>query len=731
MDLFEVIRMDKLIDKKNKIVGLLSDPNYVPMKEKELVIVMQVSPEDRPIFKKCLEELLRDGEITISKRGKYSIPVVSTMAGTFLASGHGYGFVTVEDIEGDFYIAEKNVNGAMHGDIVMIDPYEAKNIQSKKRGYSYSKDARATGKSKEAIVIDIVKRAVDTVVGTYDAAKNQYGFVIPDSKKIDQDIFIPKGSSMGAVDGSKVVAKIVDYGGGTKSPEGKIIEILGHEGDPGVDVLSILKAYGVETEFPEKVMNQAAKIQQELLESDYKGREDLRDLTLVTIDGADTKDIDDAVSLTMQGDNYILGVHIADVSHYVKEGSALDREALDRGTSVYPVDRVVPMFPHLLSNGICSLNEDVDRLALSCFMTVNKKGEIIDHRFSTSVIHSNHKMTYSDVDKIITHHDKDLIDKYSDVADMLMKMHELALILRMKRKNRGSIDFDIAESKIVLNEKGHPVDIFPYERNNATKLIEDFMLAANETVAEHFFWADSPFVYRIHEKPDSEKIKKLSLFIRNFGYGIKVKDDSVHPKELQKLLAGIEETKEEALITRLTLRAMQRAKYSVSCEGHFGLALKYYCHFTSPIRRYPDLQIHRIIKESLKGALSADRIEHYNKILPEVCLRSSTRERLADDIEREVEKLKKAEYMLDHMEEIYDGVISGVTNWGIYVELPNTVEGLVQISKIKGDYFVFNEEKYELIGRSKGKRYSLGDRVTVIVNDVDLTMRTIDFLLVE
>ena len=723
--------MDKLFDKKNKILGLLSDPNYVPMKEKELVVVMQVQPEDRPVFKTCLEELLRDGSITISKRGKYSIPILTTMAGTFSASGHGYGFVTVEDVEGDFFIAEKNVNGAMHGDIVMIDPYEVSDVRRKGRKFAYTNGAKATGKSKEAVVIDIVKRAIDTVVGTYDAAKNQYGFVIPDSRKIDQDIFIPKGSSMGAVDGSKVVVKIVDYGGNGRSPEGKVIEVLGHVGDPGVDVLSILKAYGVETEFPEKVMNQAMKVPQELNEVDYKGREDLRGLTLVTIDGADTKDIDDAVSLSMDGENYVLGVHIADVSHYVKEGSALDREALERGTSVYPVDRVVPMFPHLLSNGICSLNEDVDRLALSCFMTVNPKGDIIDHRFSTSVIHSNHKMTYSDVNKIITDHDKDLCEKYSDVSEMLIKMHELALLLRAKRKSRGSIDFDIAETQIELDEKGHPVDIFPHERNYATKLIEDFMLAANETVAEHFYWAETPFVYRIHEKPDTDKIKKLSLFIRNFGYGIKIKDESVHPKELQKLLTGIEDTPEEALITRLTLRSMQRAKYSVSCEGHFGLALKYYCHFTSPIRRYPDLQIHRIIKESLKGSLNDERLEHYSKILPDVCQHSSVRERLADDVEREVDKLKKAEYMLDHIGEEYEGVISGVTNWGIYVELPNTVEGLVQISKIAGDFYVFNESSYELIGQAKGRRFGLGDRVKIIVNAVDITMRAVDFVLSE
>lgn len=703
-------------ERKNRIVSLMKDPTYVPMKEKELVVVMQVSPEDRPLFKDCLNELLRDGSISITKRGKYQIPKVETIAGEFAASGHGYGFVRIEGEVDDYYIGEKNVNGAMHGDIVLIEPIDV---------------SRRSGRSKEAAVIDVIKRAMDTIVGTYDAAKNQYGFVIPDNNKIEQDIFIPRESSMGAVDGHKVVVKITDYGSKGRSPEGKVIEILGHAGDPGVDVLAILKAYGINPDFPERVMNQASKVPQELLEADYNGREDLRDLDMVTIDGETSKDLDDAVSLTINGDNYELGVHIADVTHYVKEGSALDKEALERGTSCYPPDRVVPMLPHVLSNGICSLNENTDRLALSCFMTVNPKGNIIDHRFAMSVINTNHRMTYTVVNKIITDHDEELINEYSDVADMLIKMQELALLLRHKRKSRGSIDFDLPESQIELDECGHPIKIYAHERNNATKLIEDFMLAANETVAEHFYWAQTPFVYRIHEKPDVDKIKKLSLFIRNFGYGIKTKDESVHPKELQKLLSGIEGTPEEALISRLTLRSMQRAKYSTECSGHFGLALKYYCHFTSPIRRYPDLQIHRIIKESLRGSLTDNRIDHYIKILPDVCQQSSSKERVADDVEREVEKLKKAEYMLDHIGEEYEGVISGVTNWGIYVELPNTVEGLVHISKIAGDYFVFREESYELIGQATNRRYALGNKVNVIVNAVDIELRTVDFLLAD
>ena len=706
-------------ERKKRIVALVNDPAFVPMKEKELVVMMQVSPDDRALFRQCLDELVAEGAISVSKRGKYSLPVKKTMEGIFAASGHGYGFVHVDGEDGDFFISEKNTCNAMHGDRVLIDPYDL------------TPRRRRTGKSREAVVVQIVERATEIVVGTFEATKNHYGFVIPDSSRIERDIFIPTEDSMGAVDGHKVVVKLTDYGDDNRSPQGVIVEILGHVGDPGIDIMAILKAYGIETDFPEDVAKQAQRIPQELSETDYSGREDIRALDMVTIDGEDTKDIDDAVSLVVNGDCYELGVHIADVTHYVKENSALDKEAARRGTSCYPVDRVIPMLPHELCNGICSLNESVDRLALSCFMTVDKKGEITDHRFALTVINTNHRMTYGEVNRIITDRDRELISKYSDVAGMLNDMHEVAKLLRLRRKSRGSIDFDLPETEITLDDKGHPVSVHPHERNNATRLIEDFMIAANETVAEHFFWADIPFVYRIHEKPDIDKIKKLSTFIRNFGYGIKVKGDEIHPKELQKLLAGIEDTPEESLISRLTLRSMQRAKYSTCCEGHFGLALKYYCHFTSPIRRYPDLQIHRIIKEYISGKLDEDRIGHYRKILPDVCSTSSTCERVADDVEREVDKLKKAEFMQDHIGTVYEGVISGVTNWGLYVELPNTVEGLVHVSKIEGDYFTYNEDTYELVGSSTGRRYALGTKIRVICNMVDLATRSVDFILAD
>ena len=712
--------MDEHTKRKNKILALMKESAYVPMKEKELVILMQVRSEDRPEFRACLSELMQEGLITVSKRGKYMIPEQQTLVGVFSGSGHGYGFVHVEGIEDDFYIREKNTGTALHGDTVRIDPYDAP-----------GRGRRTTGKRREAVVVEVIERETDLIVGTYEAAKNHYGFVIPDSTRMNNDIFVPLEHSMNAVDGHKVVVRITDFGCAGRNPEGRIIEILGHANDPGIDILSILKAYGVDPDFSERVVKQSEKVPPELRPVDYRGREDIRDLDMVTIDGPDSKDLDDAVSLTMDGEDHILGVHIADVTHYVKEGSAIDKEALERGTSCYPVDRVVPMLPHVLCNGICSLNENVDRLALSCFMTIDPKGEIKDHRFALTVINTNHRMTYGDVDKIITDHDEEMIQKYNDVSDMLIKMHKLALILRRRRKNRGSIDFDLPETEMVLDENGRPLDIFPHERNNATKLIEDFMLAANETVAEHFYWAQVPFVYRIHEKPDMDKIRKLATFIRNFGYGIKIKNDGVHPKELQKLLAGIEDTPEEALISRLTLRSMQQARYSTDCSGHFGLALKYYCHFTSPIRRYPDLQIHRIIKESMRGKLDEDRMEHYKKILGDVCRRSSRRERIAVDVEREVDKLKKAEYMQDRIGEVFEGVISGITNWGVYVELPNTVEGLVHISKIEGDYFTYREDSYELVGEATGRKYCLGQRVRVICNMVDIATRAVDFIFAD
>lgn len=461
------------------------------------------------------------------------------------------------------------------------------------------------------------------------------------------------------------------------------------------------------------------------------GRMDLRDVPMVTIDGEDAKDLDDAVSLTMEGENYVLGVHIADVSNYVQEHSALDVEALKRGTSVYLVDRVIPMLPHALSNGICSLNQGEVRLAMSCIMTINPKGEVIDHVITESVIQVNRRMTYTNVRKILQQEDPAVAEEYRELVPMFTKMAELAALLRQKRMKRGSIDFDFPETKVILDDKGCPIEIKPYERNVATKLIEDFMLIANETVAQDYYWQELPFVYRTHEKPDGEKIQRLATFINNFGYTLHIGSDEVHPKELQKLLMKIDGSEEEALISRLTLRSMKQARYTTECTGHFGLAANYYCHFTSPIRRYPDLQIHRIIKDNLRGRMDESRITHYQKLLTEVAKHSSETERRAEEAERETVKQKKVEYMEQHLGERFEGVISGVTEWGFFVELANTVEGLVRVTDLTDDFYQYYEDTYELVGEHTNRRYKLGQRVEVCVSHCDRLMRTIDFTLAE
>lgn len=703
--------------RKNLICELVEDEFYVPMKEKELAIFMQVKPEEREDLKQILAELLEEGKLQISKRGKYTKGdgKKEGLVGTFISNARGFGFVEMEGREQDLFIPESGINGAFHKDKVQVELLKGQH-----------------GKRQEAKIVAIFEHGITKVVGTYDKSKT-FGFVIPDNEKISSDIFVPAERSKGAVSGHKVVVELTDYGDEKHKPEGKVVEIIGHVNDPGVDILSVVKGFELPMEFTEKVLNQAERMNKEVSEADREGRKDLRNVVMVTIDGEDAKDLDDAVSVSKMGDNYRLGVHIADVTNYVQENSALDKEAQNRGTSVYLVDRVIPMLPHALSNGICSLNQGVDRLALSCLMTINPKGEVIDYEIAETVINVNQRMSYTAVKKILEDEDKETIKEYENLIPMFKLMEELAGILRKKRKKRGSIDFDFPESKMLLDKEGTPLEIKPYERNTATKIIEDFMLLANETVAQHFYWMELPFVYRTHENPDPEKILKLGTFINNFGYHIKVKagENEIHPKEIQKLLSKIEGTDEEALISRLTLRSMKQAKYTVNCSGHFGLACQYYCHFTSPIRRYPDLQIHRIIKEQLRGRLREERIEHYKEILPEVAKHSSEMERRADEAERETEKLKKAQYMEQRIGNCYEGVISGITAWGIYVELPNTIEGMIHVSKLAGDYYYYSEETYEMIGRDTGKCFKLGQKVKIVVDDVDRMSKSIDFALAE
>ena len=701
-------------ERKNKICELVEADFYVPMKEKELADFMQVKAEERGGLKEILEELVKEGKLQMTRRGKYikgdGIP--SQLSGTFISNARGFGFVEIEGQVQDLFIPENEVNGAFHKDKVVVELLPGQH-----------------GKRQEAKIVAILSHELTRIVGTFDKA-GKFGFVIPDNDKLPSDIFVPIERSKGAVTGHKVVVELTEYGDEKHKPEGKVVEILGHVNDPGVDILSIVKGFDLPMEFPEKVLNQGQRVAKDVSLKDMEGRKDLRAVQMVTIDGEDAKDLDDAVSLSKEGDNYLLGVHIADVSNYVQENSALDREAEKRGTSVYLVDRVIPMLPHVLSNGICSLNMKEDRLALSCLMTINKKGEVIDHEIAETVICVDQRMSYTDVNKILEG-DSDTQEQFETFVPMFFLMKELSDLLREKRKKRGSIDFDFPESKILLDKDGVPVSIKPYERNAATKLIEDFMLLANETVAQHFYWMELPFVYRTHDYPDPEKILKLGTFINNFGYHIKVKsgDNEIHPKEIQKLLGRIEGTEEEALISRLTLRSMKRAQYTVDCTGHFGLACQFYCHFTSPIRRYPDLQIHRIIKEQLRGRMNGERIDHYQSILPEVAKHASEMERRADEAERETDKLKKVQFMEQKIGEIFEGVISGITSWGIYVELPNTVEGLIHVSRLFGDYYYYCEETYEMLGRDTGRSFKLGQRIRIVVDGVDYFQKSIDFVL--
>ena len=737
-------RMEETLmeERKQMLLTLMKDPTYVPMKLKELAMLLGVPKEQRKDLEEVLNELVASGKVGISKKGKYARSEVFAQTGIFSAHHRGFGFVTIEGRDGDLFVPSDDTGDAMDGDTVQVII-----------------DENGRGGRAEARVLKVLKHANETLIGTFEKNKS-FGFVIPDNPRITMDIFIPQGKENGAVSGHKVVVKLDTYATRNKNPEGHVQEILGHINDPGVDILSIVRAYGLPEEFPEDVMEEVSHAPEEL-SADYvaeeigkNGRVDLRDVPMVTIDGEDAKDLDDAVSVskeTINGETiYHLGVHIADVSHYVKEGTPLDAEAYKRGTSVYLVDRVIPMLPHRLSNGICSLNAGCDRLAMSCLMDIDEKGIIVGHKICESVVRIDRRMTYTAVNAILEAKNgteesqtdapekekskekaefaKKCLEEYADFVPMFLLLDETARVLRKKRMARGAVDFDFPECKIILDAKGRPVEIRPYERNAATMLIEDCMLAANETVAEDYYWQQIPFLYRSHEKPDGEKIKRFGILINNFGYSIRLQNGELHPKEMQKLLEKAAGSPEEALLARLALRSMKQAKYTTECMGHFGLAANYYTHFTSPIRRYPDLQIHRIIKENLHGGLTKKRIAHYEKILPEVAIWTSSRERLADEAERETDKAKKVQFMERHIGEEFTGVISGISNYGFYVELPNTVEGMVRLANLDGDYYVFDEEHYELVGERTRKKFKLGQTVKIQVVSVDRYLKTIDFL---
>ena len=705
--------MERQYEKRKKMVyQFICDDFYVPMKMKEMASVLQVKKEERQELKEILDALESEGKIHKTQKGNYVKGQGNRLTGIYQAHARGFGFVSIEGSDDDVFIPEEESGGALQGDEVEIQITKGAGPK--------------TGQRQEGKVIKILKRGMSRIVGYYQKNKS-FGFVLPDNQKFLQDVFVPEEKSKGAVTGHKVVVKLTSYGGDGKKPEGEVVEILGHVNDPGTDVLSIAMSYELPIEFPEKVMNQAERVAKPVSEADRFGRRDLRDVRMVTIDGEDAKDLDDAVSLEVRDGSFYLGVHIADVTNYVQENSALDREAKKRGTSVYLADRVIPMLPHTLSNGICSLNAGEDRLALSCLMKIDENGTIVDHEICESVIRVDRRMTYTAVKQILEDEDEEQCRKYEEFIPMFREMARLSSILREKRHRRGAVDFDFPETKVILDEQGRPVELKAYERNTATKLIEDFMLAANETVAEDFFWREIPFVYRIHEAPDEEKIRKLAIFLHNFGYTMHIGNHEVHPKEIQKLLAKVEGKPEEPMIARLALRSMKQAKYTPENEGHFGLAASCYTHFTSPIRRYPDLQIHRIIKETLRGRMDEERIRHYQSILEEVTKHASETERRAEEAERETVKLKKVQYMKNFIGEEYEGVISGITKWGMYVELPNTIEGLVHVVNMTDDHYEYIEDRYEMQGINTGKTYRLGQKVCVRVMAANELQRTIDF----
>ena len=702
---------------REQLLGLINDPHYNPLKREELALIFNIHPSEMPMFYNFLDELEEDGYIVKTKKGRVMSPnQMGLCVGKFVSHRKGFGFVeSDEELVQDLFIPKNDINGALHNDRVMAEIVTPA-----------TEDRRAEGK-----VIKIIKREVTRVVGLFQENKS-FGFVVPDDKKFNQDIFIPKRYISGAKNDDKVVCEITVWPQENRKPEGKIVEILGKKGERGVEIDSIIRAHGLPEEFPKKVIDEANFVAGQELEDEIARRLDLRDLDIFTIDGEDAKDLDDAISIeVLPNGNYKLGVHIADVTHYVKEKSKLDKEALKRATSVYLVDKVIPMLPKQLSNGVCSLNPFEDKLTLSCIMEIDAEGKVVKYDIAETVINSKARMTYTEVSDILEKDDEKLKKTFAKQVDDFIAAEKLARILMKRRQRRGAIDFDFPEAKIILNKNGEVVDIKHYERRISNKMIEEVMLVANETVAEHFFWLQLPFVYRIHETPSVEKMEDLNKFMATFGYHIKGNLEDVHPKEMQSIIEKIKGTKEEESISTIMLRSMKQAKYSPSCIGHFGLAAKYYCHFTSPIRRYPDLQIHRIIKEQLNNKLNNKRQDQLAHIVEYASTQSSERERAAELAERDVHDYYKACYMADKVGQQFDGVVSGVTSFGIFVELENTVEGLIRLANMRDDYYIYNQETYSIIGERSKKTFRIGDSVRIEVDNVNVDFKEIDFKLIE
>ena len=669
-------------------------------------------------LKKLLDDLriLEEGyTVYRSNKDKYMLFENShLLKGRLSVNKKGFGFVIVDGRDEDIYIDAKNMNGVLNNDLVVVEELKGQN-----------------GKKTEGRVVKVLKKENNLIVGEYKIIDGNPHF-IPDDKKLRMEIILDNKDLDDLVDGHKIQVSIVKEMGKYKYL-GEVVKIIGHKNDPGVDILSIIYDHGINDVFTDEVMEEVNALPSEVLDSDRKGRKDLTDMTIFTIDGDDTKDIDDAISISKKGENYILGVHIADVSYYVKEGTALYKEAYSRGTSVYLVDRVVPMLPHKLSNGICSLNPNVDRLAISCIMEITPNGKIVSHDIFESIIRSRIQMTYKKVNKILN--DEETPEGYEPFKDDLKLMWELAKILRKEKLARGYLDFDVDEPKILVDENCKPYDVVLRERGKGENMIEDFMIVANETVAEHVFYMGLPFVYRVHEVPDNEKVEEFLNSISMLGYHVVGDRNFVYPKSMKKILDQLRDKEGFEILSTLLLRCMKKAVYKPENLGHYGLASKCYTHFTSPIRRFPDTTVHNLLRKYIFNEPNDKElnrlIEYWEENLPALCDHASEKERDSIDCERDVESMKMAEYMESHIGEEYDGTISSVMNFGLFVQLDNMIEGLVHISEIKGDYYTFDETTHTLRGEKKGKMYKLGQKVRVVVTNASKENSTIDFNLVE
>lgn len=687
---------------------------YKPMNEGEILAALDLDIRDADLLLKTLQSMEKEGLVVKNRKGRYGLPErMNLIVGHLEGHPRGYAFLIPDNPEmEDVYVGLGNLNGAVHGDRVIVRPL-----------------FKPSGGRLEGEVVRILKRASTKVVGTIECGK-QFAFVTPDDKRFYFDIFIPKDATAGAQTGQKVVVGITRWPEGRRNPEGRVIEVLGYGDEPGIDVLAVIKKYDLPLEFPEKVLRQAEQIPEEISEEELEGRLDLRKEKIVTIDGEDAKDLDDAVSVKRIPGGYRLGVHIADVSYYVREDTPLDKEARKRGCSVYLVDRVIPMLPPKLSNGICSLNPRVPRLTMSVIIDFDENAKVKSYQITPSVIQTCERMTYTAVNKILEENDQETIKRYDYLVEDFKLMEELAAKLNRKRFERGSLDFNFEEAKVILDENGRPVEIKKEHRGIGERIIEEFMLAANEVIAEHMYWLKVPFVYRVHEIPDMEKMYALQEFLHNLGYSIKgIKN--IKPKALQQILEAVKGKPEERVVSTVLLRSLKRAHYSEENLGHFGLASHYYTHFTSPIRRYPDLVIHRILREQMEGGLTEERVEYLNESLGRIAKHSSERERIAEEAERETVELKMAEYMAEKVGEVFVGIISSVTPFGFFVELENTVEGLVHVSTLEDDFYRFDEKSITLRGERTKKVFRIGDRVRVKLARVNKDERQIDFIFEE